>query len=217
MALAANDMEAPCAPAMPAVAIVDADSSARNSTRCLLESEDYRVRAFPSVNALLGASPAWTPDCILLDLQVPGRDGLDMLRQLTERGDCPPILIVSAQAQLDVAVAAMKLGASDFVQKPYVPDELLSAIRDLAPAAGPREPAIARGDEISSKVHALSARQRQILAGIVRGLQNKTIAWELQLSVRTVEDYRANMFRRLGIKSVADAVRIGVAAGLEPR
>ena len=213
MLSAANDIDAGGPPALPTVAIVDFDTSARSATRCLLESEGYRVLSHASLASFLRASPSSAPDCLLLDIRVPGREGLEMLRQLAEYPDRPPILVASASADLDLAVAAMKLGAADFIQKPYAPRELLRAIEALAPADDIGLPG-AKPDEMARLVEALPRRQRQILAGIVRGVQNKVIAWELELSVRTVEYYRAQMFRRLGIRSVAEAVRIGVAAGL---
>ena len=213
MASARQRLELPYPAAFPAVAIVDADHSARAATRWLLESECFQVLSFASVEALLAGPLSPPPICILLDIDFPGREGLDMLRLLAGRDDCPPILVASARAHLDVAVAAMKLGAADFVQKPYAPSELLCALADLAPPS--RQSEIARDRELALLVETLPKRQRQVLAGIARGNLNKTIAWELQLSVRTVECYRAHLFRRLGIRSVAEAVRIAMAAGLD--
>ena len=199
-------------PSHRAVAIIDADEAARGSTRWLLVNEGYHVLSFPSVEAFLAAPLSRAPACLLLDIDVPGGEGLDVLKRLAERDDCPPVLIASARAHLDVAVTAMKLGAADFVQKPYAPGELLSALADLTrPGAFGDIPG--NGDSIRL-VQSLPRRQKQVLAGIARGNMNKTIAWELQLSVRTVEYYRATLFRRLGIRSVAEAVRIAMAAGL---
>lgn len=194
--------------------IIDSDDEARVATRCLLEREGYRVMSFESVETFLDAPFVPRPCGLIFDVQTPGRNGLDMLRQLGGREDHPPILIVSAQADLDVAVAAMKLGASDFVQKPYAPEELLGAVANLTRLGIRREAESARDEEMAALVESLSRRQRQILARIARGDPNKIIASDLDLSIRTVESYRADLFKRLGIKGVAEAVRIAVAAGL---
>jgi two-component system response regulator FixJ len=215
MLMAIKDL-APGAPkSRPAVAIVDDNPSARASTGWLLEGEGYRVLSFASGDAFLDSCPIETLACVLLDMQMPGRDGLDVLRVLAQRTSRPPTLVLSGHAHLDMVVAAMKLGAVDFIQKPFVPRQLLRALTGLtasvAQASGPRpvDPEMAR------LVDALSRRQKQILEGIVRGQPNKIMAWELQLSIRTVESYRADLLRRLGVRSVAEAVRIALAAGMD--
>jgi FixJ family two-component response regulator len=193
------------------VAVVDPNPGARLSSRWLLESEGYRVHAFARVEAFAAAVFPSPPAALVLDMVRPGGNGLDKLGRLAGRRDCPPILIASAHASLDFAVAAMKLGAADFVQKPYAPAELLRALAGLTRpgfrGAGARETA--------HLVKALTDRQRQILKAMIRGRANKAIAWELKISVRTVESYRADLFRRLGTRSTVEAVRIALAAGLD--
>lgn len=216
MHLAIANREDPGPYVRPIVAIVDDNQSARASTGYLLESEGYRVLSFPSGDAFLEACPSEKNlACVLLDMQMPGRNGLDVLRELAVRADRPPALMLSGHADLELVVAAMRLGAVDFIQKPYPPRQLLRALENLAVLD--EQPSAQRPDsrEMVRLVEALSNRQRQILDGIVRGKPNKIIAWELQLSVRTVESYRADLLRRLGVRSIAEAVRIALAAGLD--
>jgi two-component system response regulator FixJ len=201
-------------PTEAVVAIVDDDLSVRVSTADLLESESYRVLAFASGDAFLGARLPDNLACILLDMRMPGRSGLDILRAMSERTVRPPTLILSGHPDLEMAVAAMKLGAVDFLQKPCPPRTLLRAVAELTALAERSRERSSAHREMSHLVDALSKRQRQILDGIVRGHPNKTIARDLQLSVRTVESYRADLFKRLGVRTIAEAVRIGLAAGI---
>jgi two-component system response regulator FixJ len=199
----------------PVVAIVDDDPSARASTGALLEGEGYRVVRFASGDQFLEACLPEHLVCVLLDIRMPGRSGLDVLRLLSERTVRPPTLMLSGHADLELAVEAMKLGAVDFLRKPCPPRQLLRAVAHLAAVVERSRDQNEVDREMHRLVEALTKRQRQVLEGIVRGLPNKLIAWELQLSVRTVECYRADLLRRLGVRSIAEAVRIALAAGLD--
>lgn len=201
-------------PAPPLVAVIDDDDGARLSTGWFLEGEGYRVRLFGSGDEFLCAPLSERPDAILLDLRMPGTCGLDVLRALGDWPDAPPVLVVSGQANLRSAVDAMKLNAVDVILKPYKPTALLGALARAAAERVDRRAQHAAGDEARIVVEALPARQREVLSGIVRGLANKAIAWELGLSVRTIESYRAQLFARLGVRTTAEAVRIAMAAGL---
>lgn len=206
-------IERPRAAPRPPVAVVDSNPGARVSTCCLLESEGYRAMPFATADDFVAATLSDSPICVLLDIDMPGRNSLDILRQVVRRPDCPPILVASTPAHPDFAETATKLGAAGFVGKPYTPADLLEALARLVPS---RRLGWADAARIEVRgVDALTPRQRQVLEGIVRGRPNKIIAWELQLSVRTVEAYRAHLYRRLGIRSVAEAVRIALAAGVD--
>ena len=203
------------APDAPLVAVIDDEQAARRSTAWLLESEGYRVLPFADGPDFLAAPLPAQVACVLLDMRMPGMSGLDVLRALDGRDDVPPVIVVTGHADIAMVVAAMRLGAADFIEKPYAPDALLRAIRGSAASRDSARAAQAASFESRALVDRLPVRQRQVLAGIVGGRPNKVIAWQLGLSVRTVEAYRAQLFSRLGARSTAEAVRIALTGGLE--
>ena len=153
-------------------------------------------------------------DVALLDMHMPGRNGLDVLRALAAREDAPAVLVLTGHGDIAMAVEAMKLKAADFLQKPYPPVALLETLESTLAEREQGRAARTPNSRARAQVDALTPRQRQVLAGIVRGQANKTIAWELGLSVRTIEDYRAQLLERLGVRCTAEAIRIGLDAGI---
>ncbi len=202
------------APDARVVALVDDDDGARTSTTWFLEGEGYRVLPYPSGDAFLRACVPDQVSCVLLDLRMPGRSGLDVLRALVGRENAPPVVVLTGHADLATAVEAMKLKAADIIEKPYPPEALMAALGSALARHERSRAARAAARDARVLVDGLSERQRQVLAGIVDGKPNKIIAWQLGLSVRTVEAYRAQLFERLGARSTAEAVRIAVAAGV---
>jgi two-component system response regulator FixJ len=196
------------------IAVVDDDEAVRLSTADLLQRLGFDVKLFKSGDAFLEADSLAEISCILLDLQMPGRDGLGVLRALAQRGDSPPALVLTAHGGIPAAVEAIKLGAHDFMEKPYEADLLLAKIDEAIERPPGGKIAGSGNAEAVALVAELSGRQRQVLHGIVRGLQNKIIAYELDLSIRTVEAYRAQLMERLGARGTADAVRVAIAAGI---
>ena len=199
----------------PVVAVIDDDERVRQSTVWLLEGAGYRVLPYVSGDAFLAAEMPERLDVALLDMHMPGRNGLDVLRALAAREDAPSVLVLTGHGDIAMAVEAMKLKAADFLQKPYPPLALLEALEDALAAREQGRAARTPNSRARALVDALPPRQRQVLTGIVRGLANKTIAWELGLSVRTVEDYRAQLLERLGVRCTAEAIRIGLDAGID--
>ena len=195
------------------IAVVDDDEAVRLSTADLLQRLGFDVKLFKSGDAFLESSSLDGIDCILLDLQMPGRDGLAVLRELAERGESPAALVLTAHGGIPAAVEAIKLGAHDFMEKPYDAEVLLRKIGEAMERPVDKKGMARANAEAAALVAALSARQREVLRGIVRGLQNKIIASELGLSIRTVEAYRAQLLARLGARGTADAVRVAIAAG----
>jgi two-component system response regulator FixJ len=195
------------------VAIVEDDDAVRHSTAQFIESAGFRVQTFASGDEFLARLPEHL-DCVLLDMQMPGRSGLDVLKTLEMSDDAPPVLVLTGHGGIALAVAAMRLGAADFLEKPLEPAALLAAI-DYACAlrTQPRGPQASRREAVA-RVESLSGRQRQVLIGIVNGQPNKIIAHEMGLSIRTVEAYRAQVLTKLGARSTAEAVRIALTAGL---
>jgi two-component system response regulator FixJ len=195
------------------VSIVDDDDAVRRSTAALLERAGYRVRAFETGDAFLAAQLPGDSDCVLLDMRMPGTNGLGVLKALGEREDMPPVLVLTGHGAVPEAVEAMKLGAADFLEKPYPAQSLLQAI-GTALAASAKGRGAAIDPEAKAKVDTLSQRQAQVLRGILKGQPNKIIAYELALSIRTVEAYRAQLREKLGVRGTADAVRLAIAAGM---
>jgi two-component system response regulator FixJ len=196
------------------IAIVDDDEAIRLSTGGLLEGAGYRVRLFDSGDDFLARGDGKAADCILLDLQMPGRDGIEVLNILAERGNPPPVVVITAHGSVAVAVEAMKLGAYHFMEKPYGAEELLDELGRALASGSERGDALAQRARAIALVDTLSARQRQVLLGILKGLPNKVIAFELGLSIRTIEAYRAQLLEKLGARGTAEAVRIALTAGM---
>jgi len=179
----------------------------------LLERVGYRIRTFESGDAFLAAQLPGDSDCVLLDLRMAGTDGLGVLKALGAWESMPPVLMLTAHGAVPEAVEAMKLGAADFLEKPYPAEALLSAI-GAALETGPAGKAAAGDVSAVAKVGQLSPRQRQVLRFMLKGQPNKIIAYELSLSVRTVEAYRAQLLEKLGVRGTAEAVRLAIAAGM---
>jgi two-component system, LuxR family, response regulator FixJ len=197
----------------PLVAIVDHEAQARASTAAILEQAGYQVGTFESGDTFLAAGLPCDADCVVLGLRMPGTDGIGVLKALGECENMPPVLVLTGHGAIPEAVEAMKLGAIDFLEKPYPADTFLEAVGG-ALELGPRR----RGDGIDpaavAKVESLSRRQAQVLRGIVSGKLNKTIAYDLGLSIRTVEAYRSQVHDKLGVRGTAEAVRLALAAGM---
>jgi two-component system response regulator FixJ len=196
------------------IAIVDDDDAVRVSTARLLQTAGHRVHSFASGDEFLAAGLPDGLNCVLLDMRMPGLSGLDVLRAIGDQDNPPAVLMLTGHGDIPLAVEAMKLGAIDFIEKPYVPGKLLSAIESASELYAQAQEVHAGSREAEKLVESLSERQRQVLEGIVRGRPNKIIAYELSLSIRTVEAYRAQMLDKLGVRSTAEAVRIAISAGM---
>ena len=195
------------------VAVVDDDDAVRLSTVGLLRRAGHRVESFTSGSEFLATDLSKRLSCVLLDMRMPGMDGLAVMRALLDRGRAIPILVLTGHGDVPLAVEAMKLGAADFLEKPYPPADLLDAIRRVCQA--PVATGTSANKAARAKIDSLSARQRAVLLGILKCQPNKIIAWELGLSIRTVEAYRAQMLAKLGVRGTAEAVRLALAAGLD--
>jgi two-component system response regulator FixJ len=180
-----------------------------------LRRAGHKVESYTGGAEFLASDLPKNLGCILLDMRMPGMDGLSVMRALKERGDGIPILVLTGHGDVPMAVEAMRLGAVDFLEKPYPPKELLEAIAracEVQTSGGEGGP---RVNQIAvQKVAALSDRERLVLQGVLKGQPNKIIAWEAGLSVRTVETYRAQMLIKLGVRGTAQAVKLAIAAGL---
>ncbi|THD34435.1 MAG: response regulator [Sphingomonas sp.] len=200
---------------MPLIHIVDDDAHVRAATSYLLTSRGHPTQVYASSEEFLNYADL-ERGCVLLDLRMPNVDGLATMARLAERGAVVPVIMMSGHGDLCTAVQAMKLGAVDFIEKPYKEQELLAAVaRALDLRAQERRRTQGRSDALV-KIGKLSPRELQILQGLLGGLSNKGIARHLDLSHRTVEMHRATMMEDLGCGSLSEAVRIALDAGLTP-
>ena len=200
----------------PTVFLVDDDASIRDALSLLLSLKGMRAQVFASAEAFLETyQPDWR-GCLLTDLRMPGMSGLDLNQSLRKRGVSLPVIVLTAHGDVATARAALKSGAFDFLEKP-VNDELLM---DVLTHAVERDAQIHRAttqrSETLEKTGRLTQREREVLVLLSRGLQNREIAAELQISPRTVEVYKARMMEKLDCRSLADAVRMGLALEQEP-
>jgi two-component system response regulator FixJ len=194
--------------------VVDDDQSVRDATARLIKRQGLDVACFDSGNALVDVDLSARPDCILLDVRMPGLNGIDVLRALRQRQDKTPVIMMSGHGDIPLAVEAMREGACDFLEKPYPPDTLIPAIdraieHGTATVSGPVSIDVGALDAIRN----LPSRQRQVLGGILCGHSSKIIAYQLGLSTRTVETYRAQLLSRLGARNTSQAVKLALAAG----
>lgn len=194
--------------------VVDDEATVRRSLALLLRSAGFAVQDFDCGAAFLHAAAALPFGCVLLDLRMPGMDGLAVQREMAARGIKLPVVVVTAHGDVALAVQAMKAGACDFIEKPYGDETILQAA-EAALARGDEERARARdAEDATARVAALTPRETEVLQGLVAGKANKVIAFDLGVSPRTVELHRANVMAKLGARSLSEAVRVALSAGL---
>jgi len=194
------------------VHLVDDDEAIRRSVGFALKTSGFHVRAYESGVELLKSAAHLEPGCILLDIRMPGMDGLEVQSALREKGILLPVIIMTGHGDVTLAVQAMKAGAVDFIEKPFEKTVLLSAIEHGVERLKQAATSVDRADEAAVRLQALTAREREVLDGLAKGLPNKTIAYDLGISPRTVEIHRANLMSKLDAKSLSDALRIAFAA-----
>lgn len=197
------------------VHIVDDDALIRASTSYLLSAHGYATEIYSSGAEFL-ADARLERGCILLDLVMPGLSGHQVQEEINLRGAVLPVIVISGQGDLDAAVKAMKLGAVDFLQKPVRDDDLLAAVGRCIDQSLKDEDQRRVKSAAAAALRQLSARELQILQGLLGGLTNKEIARHLGISPRTVEMHRASMMDDLGVASLSEAVRIAIDAELSP-
>lgn len=197
------------------VYLVDDDEAIRRSAGFMLKTSGYQVKAFTSGVELLKEAKELSPGCILLDVRMPEMDGLQVQKALQERGVGFPVIVMTGHGDVGVAVQAMKAGAVDFIEKPFEKTVLLSAIEEGIARIEQAGRSRARAEEAQVRLQALTPRERDVLEGLVRGHPNKTIAYDLDISPRTVEIHRANLMSKLEVASLSEALRIAFAAGLD--
>jgi two-component system response regulator FixJ len=185
----------------------------RDSLDFLLVASGFSVRVFDSALSFLAVLPSVQSGCLITDIRMPGMDGLELLRRVKFERPALPVVVMTGHGDVPLAVEAMKLGASDFIEKPFDDQRLVGIIRAMTAVTG----AVARdaaSAQIAARVAALSHRERQVLDGLVIGNSNKAIARDYGISPRTVEIYRANVMTKMQAANLSELVRLAMQAGV---
>ena len=194
------------------VHLVDDDEAIRRSVGFALKTSGFQVRSYESGVEILKTAPDLEPGCILLDIRMPGMDGLEVQEALKAKGVTLPVIIMTGHGDVNLAVRAMKAGALDFIEKPFEKAVLLGAIEHAISRLKQSAEALRDASEAATRLRLLTGRERDVLEGLAKGLPNKSIAYDLGISPRTVEIHRANLMDKLGVKSLSEALRIAFAA-----
>jgi two-component system response regulator FixJ len=191
------------------VHVIDDEGAVRESLSLLLNLNGYEARAYDSAAAFLaaGSGPGQLSGCVVTDVRMPGIDGVELLARLKRSGAALPVIVMTGHGDIPLAVAAMKGGAADFLEKPFEAGALLAAVR-TALAAGDGGPAAAEAREVRRKLATLTPRETEILAELVAGRQNRAIAERLSISVRTVEVHRASIMAKMDAGNVSKLLRM---------
>ena len=194
--------------------IVDDEEAIRRSASFMLKTSGFNVQTWSSGVAFLKEIRAVEEGCILLDVRMPGMDGLEVQQALANDGIGMPVIVLTGHGDIGTAVRAMKAGAVDFLEKPFEKAKLIEAIEAGFAQLDDKASRADRSLSASTAISALTDRERDVLEGLAQGLPNKTIAYDLGISPRTVEVHRANLMNKLGVRSLSDALRLAFAAGM---
>ena len=197
------------------VHIVDDEDAIRRSASFMLRTSGFDTRTYQSGVEFLKEVKRADPGCVLLDVRMPEMDGLEVQRELNDRGVSLPVIVLTGHGDISIAVQAMKAGAVDFLEKPFEKNQLMVALDAGFARLERREEAVTTSHDAEVRIAALTAREQEVLQGLARGFPNKTIAYDLGISPRTVEVHRANLMTKLEVRSLSEALRIAFAAGLE--
>jgi two-component system response regulator FixJ len=199
------------------VFVVDDDEAIRDSLDALLAADGYAVRTFGSAREFMESCDRRSVGCLLLDVNMPEMDGLALQERVVKEWPHLAVVVITGHADVQVAVRAMKAGAVDFIEKPFdrtvLAETVQQAVKRSRTAAAER----AQNDQSLARLALLSVREREVLEGLVAGLPNKAIAYDLRISPRTVEIYRARLMDKMQAKSLPELVRMAIAAGVTPR
>jgi two-component system response regulator FixJ len=196
------------------VHIVDDEEAIRRSLDFLLRSAGYRTERWDDGESFLKGADKAEPACVLMDVRMPGMDGLQVQAEMAARGYNQPVIVLTGHGDISTAVRAMRGGAVDFLEKPFNRERLLDALAVGFARINDREASSKREDWARTEVGKLTEREKEVLEGLACGYPNKTIAFDLGISSRTVEVYRANVMSKFEVSNFADALRVAFAAGM---
>jgi len=196
------------------VYVIDDDDAMRDSLNFLLDSAGFNVTLFESALKFLDALQGLAFGCVVSDVRMPGLDGIELLKRMKADHSPLPIVIMTGHGDIPLAVEAMKLGAVDFLEKPFEDDRLIGMIEAAIRQAEPAAKSEAVTHDIAARIASLSPRERQVMDGLIAGLSNKLIARDYDISPRTIEVYRANVMTKMQANSLSELVRLAMRAGL---
>jgi two-component system response regulator FixJ len=196
------------------VYVIDDDEALRDSLLFLLDSAGFEVTLFETAQQFLDTLPSLSFGCIVSDVRMPGIDGIELLKRLKAAHSAFPIVVMTGHGDVPLAVEAMKLGAVDFLEKPFEDDRLIAMIDTAIRQAEPAAKSEALTHDVAARVASLSPRERQVMDGLIAGMSNKLIAREYDISPRTIEVYRANVMTKMQANSLSELVRLAMRAGL---
>jgi two-component system response regulator FixJ len=197
------------------VFIVDDDPAVRESLSLLLQTEGLLARTFASARDFLADAPETLRGCLVTDVRMAGMTGLELLAQVKRSASHLPVVVITAYGDVPIAVEAMKLGATDFLEKPYSDLDFIAAVRGALDEAANAEARAAHRIEMARRFETLTEPERRVFAGLLEGKLNKTAAFEMGVSLRTVEALRASVMAKLGAECLSDLVRTAMRAGLD--
>ena len=198
------------------ILIVDDDADVRDSLRALLESAGFAVRDFDSPKKVLADPSVARGACLVADIRMPDMDGLQLQEELVKRQVAIPVIVVTGHGDVPLAVRAMKAGVVDFIEKPFDGEQMLQSVRRALSLGQQDRSQAALAQAAESHVADLTARERQVLEHLVAGRSNKIIAYELDISPRTVEIHRAHLMEKMQAKSLSELIRMALAASIGP-
>jgi two-component system response regulator FixJ len=201
-------------PSKGKIYVIDDDEAMRDSLNFLLDSAGFDITLFEGAQNFLDALPTLAFGCVVSDIRMPGIDGIELLKHMKDRHSPLPIIIMTGHGDVPLAVEAMKLGAVDFLEKPFDDDRLITMVESALRHAEPTAKGEALAQEIVARVATLSPRERQVMDGLIAGLSNKLIARDYNISPRTIEVYRANVMTKMQANSLSELVRLAMRAGL---
>lgn len=201
-------------PDEPVVHVVDDDEGVRQSLSFLLGCSDIPTRTYESAMQFLKAVPAMERGCIITDVRMPEMSGLELVARLKSMGVNDPVIVITGHADVPMAIEALHKGVSDFIEKPFSDEAILLAVRSALAKQQSRVEIQVERDEIHRRLATLSGREREVMEGLILGKANKVIAYDLDISARTVEVYRANVMTKMSARTLSELVRMVMIAKL---
>lgn len=192
----------------PVVHVIDDDEAARHSLEFLIDCAGLKVRPYESAPAFLEAVPEMEHGCIVTDVRMPEMNGIELIGRLKALGIADPVIVITGHADVPMAIQAMKQGVADFIEKPFSDEAILNAIRSALARESDRDRTRAEQQQTLERMATLTQREAEVLEGLVEGHANKVIAYDLSISARTVEVYRANVMAKMQARSLSELVRM---------